>query len=122
LLTWNPKRWPWDELPAAADAVAARGVHIERWSCGNTRHIERGDRVFLLRQGQEPRGIIASGTVIDAPYPAEHWDAAREKPAWYVNAAFETLQDPETAPNTPARAAGGGEVRRRLLGRACVGF
>lgn len=101
LLTWNPKKWPWTDLRSAADAVAERGEHVERWSCGRTRKIENGDRVFLLQQGQEPRGILASGIVVSAPYEADHWDPARSQPALYVDVRFDALQDPETDPILP---------------------
>lgn len=98
LLTWNPKRWPWDNLAADADAVAERGHFVLRWSCGNTKRIARGDRVFLLRQGVEPRGIIASGTVTTPSYEDEHWDPKHLAPGWFVDVDFDALQDPETEP------------------------
>lgn len=101
LLTWNPKRWPWDYLSEAADRVAEDGTFRDRWSCGTTRRIERGDRVFLLRQGMEPRGIIASGTVATAPYEAEHWDPERMEPGLFVDVDFDALRDPETDPILP---------------------
>ena len=98
LLTWNPKRWAWDDLAADADAVAERGRLVRRWSCGNTKRIALDDRVFLLRQGVEPRGIIASGTVTRESYPAEHWNPGHLAPGWFVDVAFDALQDPETGP------------------------
>lgn len=58
---------------------------------------DRG-RIFLLRQGLEPRGIIGSGTVVTPPFEAEHWDLSRTTPARYVNVKFDALIDPETDP------------------------
>jgi 5-methylcytosine-specific restriction enzyme A len=96
LLTWNPKRWTWDDLPQVADEVAERGRVVRRWSCGNTMRIQSGDRVFLLRQGQEPRGIVASGYVLTQPYRAPHWDPTRETEGLYLDVEFDAVQDPET--------------------------
>ncbi len=101
LLTWNPKRWKWDGLAADANEVAERGRLVRRWSCGNTKRIEQGDRVFLLRQGLEPRGIIASGSVTTPSYQDDHWDPERDTPGWFVEVEFDALQDPETDPILP---------------------
>ncbi len=49
LLTWNPAVWN-DEITNPSD-----------WSCGNNKRIKKGERLFLLRQGAEPRGMVASG-------------------------------------------------------------
>ena len=38
--------------------------HIFDWSCGNTKKIKKKDRVFLIKVGREPKGMVASGTVI----------------------------------------------------------
>ncbi len=67
-----------------------------QWSCGNTRKIEVGDRTFLLRQGVEPRGIVASGTVIEPPYEDAHWDENASKPALYVDVELDALLDPDS--------------------------
>jgi 5-methylcytosine-specific restriction protein A len=72
LLTWNPNRWAWTDLTLMAHRVREEGSALMRWSCGNTRRIEAGDRVFLLRQGAEPKGILASGMVIEPPYEDVH--------------------------------------------------
>lgn len=80
------------------DALATlkrRGFLEDRWSCGITKHIEVGDRLFLLRQGREPRGIMASGVAKSAPYLDEHWDENRSGEALYVKAKFDALLDPE---------------------------
>ena len=65
-----------------------------RWSCGNTRRIQAGDRIFLLRQGVEPRGIVASGTALGAPEADDSWDTARRK-TLYVSLRTDALLDPE---------------------------
>lgn len=103
LLTWNPQRYPWDSISEAADEVAEQGFHRRQWSCGNTKQIKEGDRVFLLRQGAKPRGIIATGAVLKAPYQAQHWDSERDKQGLYIDVELHTLQDPETDAIIPRR-------------------
>ncbi|MFM7261797.1 MAG: HNH endonuclease [bacterium] len=94
LLTWNPARWAWnvsDEI-----ALLARSGFVDvRWSCGRTRRIERGDRVFLLRQGREPRGIMASGTTRGRAYEDRHWDARRRGTTMFVDVRFDALLNPD---------------------------
>jgi len=73
-----------------------RGYFEDRWSCGITKRIKVGDRLFLLRQGREPRGIMASGMAKSAPYLDKHWDVKRSGDALYVKARFDALLDPTT--------------------------
>lgn len=76
LLAWNPAKYPWgsleDELRDVDDGVAPM-----RWSVGNVTSIEPGDRLFLIRLGSDPKGIIGSGWAISRPSPAPHWDPTR---------------------------------------------
>lgn len=52
LLTWNPAVWD-GEIIDPCD-----------WSCGNNKRIKVRDRLFLIRQGTEPRGMVASGKAL----------------------------------------------------------
>ncbi len=111
LLTWNPKNWHWEDLPVMA-AKLTDGVAVEqRWSCGNSRSIAVGSRVFLLRQGVEPKGIVASGWVTKAPFAAPHWDndrAAKGETAYFIEFAADALLDPNvTAPFDTRNAQAG---------------
>ena len=60
LLTWNPNKWDWDNLEDEISNHKEKGYSDSRWSCRN-KSIKKGDRVFLIRLGEEPKGIIASG-------------------------------------------------------------
>jgi len=94
LLLWNPKKWNWDDLQANADTVNKGKRFERRWSCGVTRKIEPGDRVFLMRLGLPPKGIMGSGEVISKPKESSHWDKeleAQGKTAYYINVLFDTL-------------------------------
>ena len=68
LLTWNPGNtdsWP----KYHHDLRRFRRIgHLDiEWGCGNTRKISAGDRLFLLCQGVEPRGIVAAGYAVAPP-------------------------------------------------------
>ncbi len=60
LLTWNPKKYLWCEFVDTLDQVPCF------WSTYQT-HVAPGDRVFLLKQSVQPRGIVASGYVTQNP-------------------------------------------------------
>jgi 5-methylcytosine-specific restriction enzyme A len=96
LLTWNPARASWDSL--LRDATRSQlGELVEmRWSSGNTKRIVPGDRLFLMRVGVEPRGIVASGWAREAPAYGLHWEAARADDGdktLYVTVEFERILD-----------------------------
>jgi hypothetical protein len=98
LLTWNPQKWQWKDLPQTV-ARLRDGIPVERrWSCGNRKHIPLGSRVFLLRQGVEPKGIIASGWVTREPFEAPHWDAAAAaagKTSYFIMFTADAALDPK---------------------------
>jgi 5-methylcytosine-specific restriction protein A len=99
LLTWNPKRFGWDDLHEDIGALQTEGFLLGRWSCGVTRRIAEADRLFLIRLGIEPRGIMASGWALGAPFEDEHWHP-HPRPdgriALYVEVCFDAILDPET--------------------------
>jgi 5-methylcytosine-specific restriction protein A len=97
LLTWNPEKFIWDNIQDCVDALYNTGLFADRWSCGNTKRITSGDRVFFMRQRIEPRGIFASGEVISASFKDEHWDPIRASKgdlALFVMVNFDTLLNP----------------------------
>lgn len=77
-------------------ALKMHGYFDGRWSCGRTKRIKAGDRIFLLRQGREPRGITASGHATSrTPYEGKHWNPTSKGKSMYVDVRFESLLDPE---------------------------
>lgn len=95
LLSWNPSRWTWDTL-AEDRAATNTGERAEnRWRCASTKALE-GDRVFLVRTGEPPKGIVAVGKVTRAPYEAPHWEAARAEAGEttrFIDVAFDAVRD-----------------------------
>lgn len=93
ILTWNPRRWHWDEADFNGKVERTRQGELvpDRWSCGNTRRIVTGDRLYLLRQGVD-RGLVGSGYATGVPVLDNHWDQTRQdEQALYVDFQFDTL-------------------------------
>ena len=81
LLTWNKERWAWDDYldgyEALLENIKQTGKVYAHWSCGQNKSIQPGDRVFLIKLGSDPRGIIASGYADTGVYETNHWDPAK---------------------------------------------
>lgn len=81
LFTWNPKRWQWDGrydgYLEMKHQIAQVGRSFATWSCGVNKSIKAGDRIFLIRLGVEPRGIVASGYAATNVFEGLHWDSVR---------------------------------------------
>jgi 5-methylcytosine-specific restriction enzyme A len=78
--------------------IRRKGFCVTVWSCGNNKSIEKGDRVFLLRQGEEPRGIVGAGFADSEPFEEVHWRAEKAKAGrttMYLTVRWETLLNPD---------------------------
>ncbi len=100
LLTWNPNRWDWDTYTFAKmiKSINEGTPIIDKWSCGNTKKIKVGDRVFLIRLGVEPRGIFGSGFVTRNVFEAPHWDRTLRrvgKKSLFIEFKYDYLINPE---------------------------
>ncbi|MFO7760894.1 MAG: AAA family ATPase, partial [Desulfobia sp.] len=96
LLTWNPSKWKWDSFDADRAATHNGKTVTKRWNCAN-RNVSVGDKAYLVRTGVAPKGIIATGNIVTAPYEAPHWDETKAesgKNSWYVDIVFSRIQDP----------------------------
>lgn len=105
LLTWNPENWEWPGYAQKVVATAGSGVVSAEWATGGrTTGIQRGDLVFLLRQGNYGRGLVGSGQATDflgaaGPndeiiYEGQHWNGTGAM-ANYVDVTWDRLVDPE---------------------------
>jgi 5-methylcytosine-specific restriction protein A len=95
LLGWNPDRWDWTDLEECIQIIRKEGVFRSRWSFGTRRKAEIGSRVFLMRLGVPPKGIIASGWVVREPYFDDHWDEDKpQEQAIFIEADFDVLLNP----------------------------
>ena len=56
--------------------------------------VKKGDRVFLIRLSEEPRGIMGSGFAKSSYYVAAHWDGTKGKTSHYIDIEFDILINP----------------------------
>jgi len=96
LLTWNPDKWPWNDLARELHEFRTTGVLVRRWSCGRSRSLAQGDRVFFLKQRKRGRGLYASGYEQCSAF-FEHSFCSPTKASRYVTVAYDALLDPGTS-------------------------
>ncbi|MFZ5496370.1 MAG: HNH endonuclease [Verrucomicrobiota bacterium] len=105
LLVWNPKHWDWKFLAEESEKTARDIPVAGEWSCAN-RRVRAGDRLFLIRVGSEPKGIMASGWAkgdveMGLHYKSELAAACKERP--YIEFDFERIINPELDPPLDVR-------------------
>ncbi|MFN3492784.1 MAG: HNH endonuclease [Anaerolineales bacterium] len=93
LLLWNPKIWEWVDMQDDIAKVATSGFYEMRWSSGVTKKIKPDDRVFLMKLGVEPRGIVASGWATSDVRQNTHYRDSTKK-ALYIHVRFDTILEP----------------------------
>ena len=77
--------------------IAQVGRSFATWSCGQNKSIKAGDRIFLIRLGVEPRGIVASGYAATDVFEGPHWDIERAEngdKARRIFIEFDKILDP----------------------------
>lgn len=74
LLTWNPQNWEWATYAEDIENTKKGIKYKDKWSCINT-NVQVGDRVYLIKLGEKPRGIIASGYAVSESYKAPHYNS-----------------------------------------------
>ena len=99
LMTWNPNNWNYETLQDDVERVRkGKKPYDDRWSSGKNKSIRSGSRVFLIRLGKSPKGIMASGWTASDVFEDSHWDerlGADGKKALYVKIDWDILLDPE---------------------------
>ena len=99
LFAWNSTLWKWYNLSRISDAVRNGKDVFDRWGTGNSKKIVKGDRFFIIRLGEEPRGIFASGKVASDVYQDLHWNEEKSLlgiTTNYVKIKYDMLLNPET--------------------------
>jgi len=67
LLIWNPRQSRPADLNDWIEAHKTGRYPIDGWSTGSRKNMRRNSRVFLLRCGLDPKGIVASGYCMEEP-------------------------------------------------------
>ena len=100
LFVWNPNNWKWDGTVDGYNElrmeIAQVGCTYAKWSCGITKSIQKGDRIFLIRLGAASRGIVASGYAQTGVFEGTHWDsekAAMVKKARRIYICYDKILD-----------------------------
>ncbi len=93
LLTWNPSKWDFHQLPEALRDVSKIGFYEMAWACVNSR-AKRGDAVLLKKTGKGAKGLFASGVITSDPFRDAHFsDAASGASKRYVTVRFDRILD-----------------------------
>lgn|GEM_PF-816280 len=94
LFAWNPKVWNWDTLEDEILAIAQWGSVPRRWTCV-TRQINPEDRVFMIRIGKSPKGIMGAGFAYSKSHVSDDWEQQ------HVEMNLEVLINPDKNPVLP---------------------
>jgi len=94
LLAWNPVKWKWDNLDENIEELRHTGHTYHQWSIASYKKARIGDRVFLMRLGKEPKGLMASGFITTPPLLMEHW-GDKNKLAHRAIIDFDVILHPE---------------------------
>jgi len=103
LFTWNPSNWEWTQAAIAglvAKLEAGEAV-TGTWSTGRSTQPSIGDRFYLIRLGDGPRGVFASGRVMSRVEEGPHWDRDRAVAGntyRFVKIRFDEMLNPWTEP------------------------
>ena len=84
MLTWNPTQGRPSDLSDAIAAIGSGQAWRDDWSTGVRKDVPVGSRVFLIRQGAEPRGVVAAGYTLTEPKLI----AGREGQSHYCDVSF----------------------------------
>lgn len=92
LLTWDPQRHQVDEISQASAQLEHEGKLVMNWSVGH-HGIQRGNRVFFMRHGENEPGLIGAGHVISDIREGPHWDETKpaDWTAYYAQVQWEVL-------------------------------
>jgi predicted HNH restriction endonuclease len=113
-LTWNPKEYPFRELPEQAQDVS-KGRPVEvTWTC-KRKDATPGDRFFLIKLGKGLRGIIASGWITTESKLRDHWKkeaANKGVKQRYAGIKYDALLDPAIHDPLPIAVLKSGQLSK----------
>lgn len=95
LITWNPHQERWHDMPKASASTLLGELHKDWWGV-RSKSVTIGSRLFLLRQGVEPKGIVGSGWAASAPRLRTPPELGRIN--HIVDVVFDLMLDPDKYP------------------------
>lgn len=88
ILKWYPDKYKWDNYQDALLKTKNNEIYRQDWECNS--NLKIGDRVFILKFGDEPNGIVASGYVSRESYKMFY---GFKKNSGFVNIIFDKVLD-----------------------------
>ena len=85
LLTWKPEVSVWDYEKVYSEIQNGKKVKTTGWRTRALQEVKIGMEVFIMKLGEEPKGIIAHGHVVKGPY--------LENETYYVDIEFDSIQN-----------------------------
>ncbi|WP_336020753.1 McrB family protein [Fusobacterium polymorphum] len=85
LLSWKPEVSVWDYEKVYSDIQNGKKVKTIGWRTRAIQEVKIGMEVFVIRLGEEPKGIIAHGYVVKGPYSVNE--------IGYVDVEFDVIQN-----------------------------
>ena len=85
LLSWKPEVSVWDYEKVYSEIQNGKKVKTIGWRTKATQEVKIGMEVFVIRLGEEPKGIIAHGYVVKGPYSVNE--------IGYVDVEFDMIQN-----------------------------
>lgn len=100
IVLWNPDGWEWlpETRARAQQEIRETGIFMGNWAMGSRNDVvQKDDRFFLLKVGDLPRGIIASGRALGPMFKLPHWHPEKAgKLVSYADIGWEVLLDEQT--------------------------
>jgi len=93
LLLWKAEKFPWISFEDELRTIANDGYVEKTWSCGKTKSIKPGDRIFFRKVGKGARGIFPSGYARSTPFWDKHWDGSAGE-ALFVKIEIDAIVNP----------------------------
>ena len=91
LLTWKPEVSVWDYEKVYSEIQNGKKVKTTGWRTRAIQEVKIGMEVFIMKLGEEPKGIIAHGHVVKGPY--------LENETYYVDVEFDSIQNVDDEKN-----------------------
>ena len=85
LLSWKPEVSVWDYERVYSEIQNGKKVKTIGWRTRALQEVKIGMEVFIMKLGEEPKGIIAHGHVVKGPY--------LENETYYVDIEFDSIQN-----------------------------
>ncbi|PHI04447.1 AAA family ATPase [Fusobacterium polymorphum] len=91
LLTWKPEVSVWDYEKVYSEIQNGKKVKTTGWRTRAIQEVKIGMEVFIMKLGEEPKGIIAHGYVVKGPYSVNE--------IGYVDVEFDSIQNVDDEKN-----------------------